>query len=419
MRAPLVATLCILVAAVAGATGLWLGRRHDPVPGAAAAAKAPAQREVLYWYDPMVPKQRFDKPGKSPFMDMMLVPRYADEVAGGGDGVVRIEPGLVQRLGVRSAPARLGVLAPRLRVAGVVAFDEREVTVVQARVDAIVERLHVRAPWATVRRGEPLLTLLAPSWTAAQEEYLALRGTAHAGMEPLRDAARQRLLLLGMDAGSIRALEQRGSAQPRIAVLAPRDGVLAELAVREGASVAAGTALARINGLDSVWIEAAVPERDAARVGPGTPAIATLAALPGQRLEGRVEALLPDVDPATRTLTARIVLANPDHALLPGMFPEVELAPAAPGGERVLVPSEAVIATGLRQVVIVAEGKGRFRAQEVRVGIEAEGQSEILAGIDEGEPVVLSGQFLIDSEASLNGALARLAGAGGDDGGKP
>ena len=189
--------------------------------------------------------------------------------------------------------------------------------------------------------------------------------------------------------------------------------------MREGASVAAGTALARINGLDSVWIEAAVPERDAARVGPGTPAIATLAALPGQRYEGLVEALLPDVDPATRTLTARIVLSNPDHALLPGMFPEVELAPAAPDGERVLVPSEAVIATGVRQVVIVAEGKGRVRAQEVRVGTEAEGSSEILAGIEEGEPVVLSGQFLIDSEASLNGALARLAGGGGDDGGKP
>jgi len=418
MRAPIIVTLCILVSGVAGGTGWWLGRRHDPVPAAAPAAKAPAQREVLYWYDPMVPKQRFDKPGKSPFMDMMLVPRYADEVAGAG--VVRIEPGLVQQLGVRTAPARLGVLAPRLRVAGVVAFDEREVSVVQARVDAIVERLHVRAPWATVRRGEPLLTLLAPSWTAAQEEYLALRGSTHAGMESLRDAARQRLLLLGMDAGSISALEQRGSAQPRIALLAPRDGVLAELAVREGASVSAGTALARINGLDSVWIEAAVPERDAARVGPGTPAIATLAALPGRRYEGTVEALLPDVDPATRTLTARIVLANPGHALLPGMFPEVELAPAAPGGERVLVPSEAVIATGMRQVVIVAEGKGRFRAQEVRVGTEAEGSSEILAGIDEGEPVVLSGQFLIDSEASLDGALARLAGAGGDDdGGKP
>ncbi|HRA38593.1 MAG TPA: efflux RND transporter periplasmic adaptor subunit, partial [Pseudomonadota bacterium] len=265
MRAPIIVTLCILVSGVAGGTGWWLGRRHDPVPAAAPAAKAPAQREVLYWYDPMVPKQRFDKPGKSPFMDMMLVPRYADEVAGAG--VVRIEPGLVQQLGVRTAPARLGVLAPRLRVAGVVAFDEREVSVVQARVDAIVERLHVRAPWATVRRGEPLLTLLAPSWTAAQEEYLALRGSTHAGMESLRDAARQRLLLLGMDAGSISALEQRGSAQPRIALLAPRDGVLAELAVREGASVSAGTALARINGLDSVWIEAAVPERDAARVG--------------------------------------------------------------------------------------------------------------------------------------------------------
>jgi len=416
MRTGNIVLLCLLVAVVAGAGGAWFGgRRHDATPAAPATA-APAAREVLYWYDPMVPKQRFDKPGKSPFMDMMLVPRYADEVAGAG--ALRIDPGLVQALGVRTAPARSGVLAPRLRVAGVVAFDEREVALVQARTEGIVERLHVRAPWAAVRRGEPLLTLLAPAWTAAQEEYLALRGASHAGIEPLRAAARQRLLLLGMDEAAIRALERSGRAQARIALSAPRDGVLAELLVREGASVATGAALARINGLDSVWIEAAIPERDAAGVAAGTPATATLAALPGQRFEGRVEALLPDVDPATRTLTARIALANPGHALLPGMFPDVELAPVVAAAERVLVPSEAVIDTGVRQVVIVGAGKGRFRAQQVRIGREADGQAEILEGIAEGEPVVLSGQFLIDSEASLVGALARL-GAADDDGAAP
>jgi Cu(I)/Ag(I) efflux system membrane fusion protein len=414
MRIPIVVALVAAVAVVAGGTGLWLGRRSTDsgATGASPAGATGSGREVLYWYDPMYPQQKFGQPGKSPFMDMQLVPKYA---GGDGDaGTVMIEPRLEQNLGVRTARARPGRVERTLRVTGVVAFDERNVSVVQARVDAIVERLHVRAPWTPVERGTPLLTLLAPGWTAAQEEYLALRRSGHDGVAALTAAARNRLLLLGMDEVAIRRIERSGRAETRIALVAPRDGVLAELAVREGASVSAGMPLARINGLDSVWIEAAIPERDAARVGAGTAAIATLAALPGRRFAGAVEALLPDVDPMTRTLTARVVLDNPDGALVPGMYPDLELTPTDGAPECVLVPTEAVIATGARHVVIVDEGKGRFRAQEVRVGTETGGMSEILDGIADGERVVLSGQFLIDSEASLNGALVRLERAEGD-----
>ena len=412
MRNAVVVTLVVGAALAAGTLGAWLGQRagrDEAAQGRVPAAAA--KREVLYWYDPMYPQQKFEQPGKSPHMDMMLVPRYADEV-GAADGV-RIEPRLLQNLGVRTARATLEALARRVRTTGVVAFDEGEVAVVQARVDGIVERLHVRAPWTPVRRGQPLFTLLAPEWTAAQEEYLALRSADHAGIESLRAAARQRLVLLGMDEGAIRALERDGRARARSVVAAPRDGVLAELMVRDGAGVAAGTPMARINGLDPVWIEAAVPERDAALVAAGARASATLAALPGQRFEGTVAALLPDVDPVTRTLTARIVLANGDGRLVPGMYPDIEFELATDGREHVVVPSEAVIATGRRHVVIVAQGRGSFRAQEVRVGIEADGRSEILDGIADGEEVVLSGQFLIDSEASLTGALSRLGAAPG------
>ncbi len=406
----------VILAAMAGvAVGVGVTRwmMHRPTPQAAGAAPASsgADRPVLYWYDPMVPNQHFDRPGKSPFMDMQLVPRYAGSDA---TDVVTIDPRQVQNLGVRTARATTASLAASIRVTGNVAFDERAASVVQARVGGIVEQLLVRAPLSAVKQGQPLLTLLAPDWTGAQEEYLALRRATAGGLEPMRDAARRRLLLSGMDEAQVRAIERSGRAQTRITLAAPRDGVIGELAVREGASVAAGAPLLRLNGLDTVWLNAAIPQAQVARVRAGAAASATLSAFPGERFDGTIEALLPDVDAVTRTQTARLVLRNPRHRLAPGMFAQVEIASGA-ANERVLVPSESVIATGTRAVVIVAEGEGRFRAQEVRLGEEAHGRSEILEGVNDGDEVVLSGQFLIDSEASLTGALARLEAASSPD----
>jgi Cu(I)/Ag(I) efflux system membrane fusion protein len=294
-----------------------------------------------------------------------------------------------------------------VRATGTVAFDERAISVVPSRVAGIVERLQVRAPLTRVRRGEPLATLLAPDWTAAQEDYLALRRASGIGMGTLRTAARQRLLLLGMDEGMIRSLERSGRAQMRFTLTAPRDGVVVELAVREGASVAAGAPLLTLNGLDTVWMNAAIAEADAAHVAAGAAATVSLPAFPGERFAGTIEALLPDLDAATRTQRARIVLANLQHRFVPGMFGTVDIAVSA-AAPHVLVPSEAIIATGMRNVVIVDTGGGRYRAQEVRSGAEGGGNTVVLDGIAEGENVVLSGQFLIDSEASLSGVLARL-----------
>jgi membrane fusion protein, copper/silver efflux system len=316
----------------------------------------------------------------------------------------------VQNLGLRSAKVARGALASTVRATGTVAFDERTVTVVQARVAGIVERLEVRAPLAAVKQGQALLTLLAPDWTAAQEEYLSLRRTRSEELGELREAARRRLLLLGMGEGQIRAIERSGQSQGRITITAPRDGVIGELSVREGATVMAGSPLLRINGLDTVWVNAAIPEAQISRVTSASSVEAELPAFPGERFEGRIDALLPDIDAATRTQTARIVLANRDHRLAPGMFAQVEFAASKASTESVLAPTEAVIATGTRSVVIVDDGKGRFRAQEVRIGEEASGKTEVLDGLNDGETVVLSGQFLIDSEASLTGTLARLGG---------
>jgi Cu(I)/Ag(I) efflux system membrane fusion protein len=400
---PTVAAVAVAAALAAGiAIGLLAARRGEP------PAPAPAERRVLYWYDPMVPDKHFEQPGRSPFMDMDLVPKYAGEDA--ADGVVAIDPRIVQNLGVRTARAERGALTATVRATALVAFDERAVADVTARVAGIVERLHVRAPRSVVAQGQPLATLIAPEWTAAQAEYLSLRRANAPGLDALRDAARTRLTLIGMSETDIRALERRGVAPARVTIVAPRAGVVADLAVREGASVAADAPLLRISGLDTVWIDAAIAQTDAGRFAPGAPVQIDVAALRGATLAGSVDALLPDVDAATRTRTARIVLANPDRRLAPGMVAQVRIAATA-SPDAVIVPTEAVIATGTRYVVIVALGDGRFRAQEVRVGDEADGRTAVLAGLADGEEVVRSGQFLIDSEASLAGVLARLDGA--------
>lgn len=369
-------------------------------------ASATATPKVLYWYDPMYPDKHFDQPGKSPFMDMQLVPKHADAGAT-SEGTVRIDPRLAQNLGVRTGVARLGQLDEPVRATVTLAFDESASSVLQARVAGVVERLLVRTPLTVVKRGEPMLVLIAPEWTAAQEEYLALRRSTVPALAEVRDAARQRLNLLGMDESQIRAIERSGKAQTRITVHASRDGVVTELLVRDGESVMPGTPLARLNGIDAVWAHAAIAEAQIAQVRNGASAELTLSAFPGMTFAGTVAAILPSLDPVARTQTARIVLANPEHRLAAGMIGEARIV-TGDAVETVLIPSEAVIATGTRQVVIVEEGEGIYRAQEVRVGAEAVGNSAILAGIDDGERVVLSGQFLIDSEASLTGTLARL-----------
>ena len=192
-------------------------------------------------------------------------------------------------------------------------------------------------------------------------------------------------------------------------VYAPIDGVVAELAAREGMTVMSGASLYRINGLRTVWVNAEVRESEAAQVGVGNAVEARVAALPGKVFKGKVSAILPEVNPATRTLKARVEIANPGAELKPGMFASVNFTPAAPK-EILVVPSEAVIQTGTRSVVILARADGIFTPIEVEPGMEANGQTEIRKGLEAGQKVVVSGQFLIDSEASLRASEARMVG---------
>ena len=393
----------LLAALALAGGGYWFGTRSAPAQTAPATAGTD-KPQALYWYDPMYPDKHFDKPGPSPFMDMELVAKYPDAAQGDADGV-RVSAATLQNLGVRTAVVELGTLSTGVHVPGNIAWDQRASNAVSARTDGVIERLHVRAPFEQVRKGQALAELIAPEWNAAAQEYLALGRASSADARALQGAARNRLRSLGMDDGQIRSL--RGS-NPRVVLRAPRDGVVSQLDIREGQRVQAGTSLMIISGLDTVWVEAAIPQAQAAGIAPGTKVSATVSAFPGESFEGRVEALLPSIDAANRTQMARIVLANPGRRLAPGMFADLQFA-GATGESHPLLPDEALIATGNDARVIVALAEGRFQPVRVTTGRSAGGRTEILSGLSGGERVVVSGQFLLDSEASLSGALERLS----------
>ncbi|TXH04473.1 MAG: efflux RND transporter periplasmic adaptor subunit [Nevskiaceae bacterium] len=367
------------------------------------------ERKPLYWYDPMKPDQHFDRPGKSPFMDMQLLPKYAEETDSGG--VVTIDPRMIQNLGIRTAAVERLPLAREVRVAGDVAVNENRIEVVQTRAAGWVEKLHVRAVNDPVRKGQLLAEVYSPDLYAAEQEYLlALR----AQDSMLRSGARQRLLLLGLSPGQVSELEQTGRASKRVAYYAPVDGVVTELGVREGAQVNPGMSLYTLADLSKVWINAAVPEAQAAGLIRGTRVDATISALAGHVFRGAIDYVYPTVNLQTRTVQVRAVFDNQhiEHDLLlkPGMFAEVLLGQGQTR-DALVVPSEALIRTGTRTTVIVAEAEGRFRPVEVKLGMQHGGHTEILEGLSEGQHVVASGQFLIDSEANLRGAFNKLEAA--------
>jgi membrane fusion protein, copper/silver efflux system len=395
------AAIAILMVGAAG--GYWIARqRTEP---AASSATAQGERKVLYWHDPMVPNTRFDKPGKSPFMDMQLVPVYADEAGG---AAVTVDPVVSQNLGIRLGTVEKTVFQPNLPAVGSVAFDERLLEVVPARVDGYVTRLHVKAPLQRVHRGEALADIVAPAWLEAQEEYLALLDAQSDRGVAIRDAARRRLTVLGVPEAAILAIEKQRKTTASATLSAPIDGVVTELAVREGTAFAAGTVLFRINGLQTVWVNAQIPEAQVSMITPGSAVTAHATAWPGAQFKGRVAALLPEVDQQTRTLPARVVVENAATKLAPGMFVSLEFK-GQDEREQLIVPSEAVIMTGERSVVIVARDGGGFDIADVIVGADAQGKSAILSGLEPGQKIVLSGQFLIDSEASLKSTVSRLS----------
>lgn len=401
-----------LIAVLAGyGLALWRQSATSDVNGQAAplagtvdvaSANGVDNRKPLYWYDPMKPDARFDKPGKSPFMDMDLVPRYAEDAAAGG---VKIDPRLAQSLGFRLASVTREVVSSSFDAVGTLGLDERDVAIVQSRAAGFVEKVYARAPGDVVVAGAPLVDLLVPEWAGAQQEFLAVRAYAE---DSLAAAARQRLLLLGMPETLVREVERSGRAQPVMTIASPIGGVIQELMVRSGMSLGAGMTLARINGLGTVWLEVAVPEVQAALANPGNSVKARFAAYPGEVFEGRVKAVLPETVRETRTLRLRIELPNPTGKLKAGLYATATIVGARE--DALVVPSEAVIRTGQRAVVFVAgEKPGQFSPVTVELGREVGDKLVVIKGLTVGQQVVASGQFLIDSEASMTGMVARSA----------
>lgn len=389
---------------IAGGGGYYLGQSGNDAAPAAASADG---RKVLYYYDPMFPQQKFDKPGKSPFMDMELEPKYADGGGGasGAESGVSIDPSAMQNLGIRVVEAKMGSLAATLNVTGSVDFNQRDVAIIQARSGGFVSRVYARAPGDVIRAGAPIADVQLPEWGGAQTEFLAVR---RLGKPELTAAARQRLRLMGMSDGLIASVERSGRTNGTITITSPISGVIQTLDARAGVTLGQGQTLAQVTGIGTVWLNAAVPEVQSGAVRIGQSASATLTAFPGETFGGRVIAILPTAQTESRTLTVRIELANRGGRLRPGMFAQVAL-----GGDArpaLLVPSEAVIRTGTRTIVMLAKGDGRYHPAEVRAGREGGGQTEILEGLAAGEKVVASGQFLLDSEASLTGIAVRPLG---------
>lgn len=392
----------VLAILASGGIGFVAARLTSPattasVTSATADPASSAKPKPLYYYDPMVPQEHYDNPDSLSSMGMKTIPKYPDASAVGANPKpgISIDPSAMQNLGIRVATATTGTLAGALDATGAIDFNQRDVAIIQSRAAGFVQRVYNRAPGDVIARGAPIADILVPEWGGAQAEYEAVR---RAGDRALTAAAAQRLRLLGIPGGTAHG---RGLTTVR----SPIAGVIQTLDARSGVTLAQGQTLAQVNGLATVWLNAAVPEVRASVVKVGQTATAELAAFPAERFTGRIIAVLPTTQADSRTLTVRIELRNPGGRLRPGMFATVHLGGAS--DTALLVPSEAVIRTGTRTLVMLAEDKGRYRPAEVKAGREANGRTEILAGLAPGEKVVASGQFLLDSEASLTGIAAR------------
>jgi membrane fusion protein, copper/silver efflux system len=399
----LIVTLVAVVVLIA-ILGLFALRHREQYPTHLDAS----QGMPSYWYDPMHPTQHFDKPGKSPFMDMQLVPKYAGRGSDGKGATANIEidPRIVQTLGIRLATVEQGSFSRVVDTVGLVAVDEHRIEAIQVREPGWVEQLDVRAVGDAVRRGQLLAGVYSPDLLATQQEFLIARSSKDPN---LIDAARRRLGLFGLSDAQMARIDRTGQVERRIDYYAPFDGYVMELGARQGAAVEPGTTLFQLADLSTVWIIAEVPESQAGWVKPGNSAEAQVPALPGERFNGKVDYLYPELTQATRTLKVRVVINNPGQHLRPGMFATAHLI--GPTQESVLtVPTEAVIKTGTRSIVIVADDGTHFRPALVRIGAEHRGHSEILEGLTPGQSIVASGQFLIDSEANLRSAFETLAG---------
>lgn len=366
-------------------------------------------RKVLYWHDPMVPGKKFDKPGKSPFMDMELVPKYADESGmeeSGGKPVISISPDNVQKMGVRTEKVMKMTLDGGFRATGIIMENERNRWDMFSQVEGRVDDLKHSAVGDRVKKGDLFYTLYSPELLALQNDYLA---AMKAGYKDLAATARKRMKLLGVDDKALSAIAKNGKAYESVPFYIPADGILNRLEIRKGHYLEVNAEIGHVQDLSSIWVEAAIPEKDLSQIKEGDAAQVSITGS-DHAMEATVDYIYPTITPETRTGKARLVVENPDTLLKPGGYATVTFSGIA--SERVSVPSSAVLRDTSGSHVILALGNGKFQARRVQTGFTAEGRTEITEGLAEGEEVIVNGQFLIDSESNLRESLNKISGGG-------
>ncbi len=408
----------------------WKGDagRINAGPSVAAAADEPLKagmvdpqtgKKIKYWVAPMDPTYIRDEPGQSP-MGMDLVPVYEDE---GGEkeptSTIRIDPVTIQNMGIRTVAVTRKPITKTIRTFGNITYDETRRVSINTKINGWIEKLYVNFEGEQVKHGQPLFDIYSPEMVTAQEEYLlALKQKRNLESSPfqrVRDSAerllaasRKRLQYWDMSASQIRRLETTGVVRKAITVFSPSSGVVIKKNALEGQYVKVGENLYEIADLSTVWVDVDIYEYELPFVTKGMPARMELTYIPGKRFQGKVLYIYPYLSRETRTARLRLAFPNPDLQLKPDMYANIRLE-AELSGPNLVIPQETVIDTGVRQVVFVSRGKGRFEPRQVKIGVEVNGhQYQVLKGLSEGEEIVLSAQFMLDSESRLREAVQKM-----------
>ena len=420
-----------VAAGVAGTVWLTRGEHSMPMAGAESGQQSDDGRRVLYWRAPMDPTYTSDRPGKSP-MGMDLVPVYEDEAAAdagdtgetGAQAGVRVSRSFLQNFAVRTAPVRRGTLPVAIRTVGILAHNEERVVSVQTKYEGWIERASVNNVGETVDRGDVLFEIYSPQLLTTQREFLGAIDYAarlqEGGAYPeavdraqsLVEASRERLLYWDMTGEQIDALAESRTVTRTVRVFAPASGFIVEKMgdSMEGLRIGPGMTILKIADHSTLWAETDFYEDDLRHVRERQAVVIEADAFPGMQWSGRILFFRPAVNPETRTLTAFVEVANPDLRLRPMMYVNVMVRTSG-ADDAVMVPSEAILHSGTRAVVIVAGEDGVFEPREVVLGTESEDMQEVASGLAEGENVVVSSQFLIDSDANLRAAISQLLGS--------
>ncbi|MFZ5609580.1 MAG: efflux RND transporter periplasmic adaptor subunit [Pseudomonadota bacterium] len=396
----MIAAVLLVVGAALGYGAAYFagGRETAPASG--------GEKKILYWTDPMIPGYRSPKPGKSP-MGMDMIPVYEGEESDAGasaEPALKISPAGVNKLGVRTAPVTRGTLYRTIETVGYIVPNDNLVRHVNVRTQGWIERLLFKTPGEFVKKGALIFQMYSPALVNAQAEFLQALRIEHSA---LAGAARERLIALGMTDAQIDTLVRTGKVEQWTDIRAPQDGYAIALNVGEGMFIEPGTTVFSLADLSSIWVMVEVFEHQAEWVSEGQEAVMELPFLPGRKWTGKVDYVYPTIDPQSRTLRVRLKFDNPGIVLKPNMYAQIAIK-AEPRENTLSIPREALIRSGTSNRVVLALGEGRFRPAKVTVGIESGNRVELLSGVKEGEIVVTSGQFLLDSEASLDESFLRM-----------